>query len=50
MYPNSQFLAHFVLRMPFFLHVLFRVVGPLHSNGGGRGNRHLEYVPSGVRG
>ena len=36
MYPNRQFLAHFVVHMPLCLHVLFRVAGPLHSNGGGR--------------
>ena len=35
MYPNRQFLAHFVVHMPLYLHVLFCVVCPLHSNGGG---------------
>ena len=37
MYPNKQFLAHFVVHMPLCLHVLFCVAGPLHSNRGGGG-------------
>ena len=50
MHLNKQFSAHFVVHMPSCLHVLFRVAGPLHSNRGERGNCHLGYVPSGVRG
>ena len=51
MHPNRRFLAHFAVHMPLCLHDLFRIAHPLHSNrGGGRGNRHWGYVPSGVRG
>ena len=37
MYPNRQFLAHFMVHMPLCLHILFRVAGPLHCNQGGEG-------------
>ena len=38
MYPNRQFLAHFVAGMPLCLHVLFCVADPLHSNRRGGGD------------
>ena len=50
MHPNRQFPAHFVVHMPSCLHVLFWVARPLHCDRRGRGNCHLGYVPSGVRG
>ena len=49
MHPNRQLLAHFVVHMPLFLHDLFRVTHPLCAIGG-RGNRHLGYVPWQERG
>ena len=49
MHPNRQFPAHFVVHMPLFLHDLFRVAHPLYAIGG-RGNRHLGYVPWQERG
>ena len=42
MYPNRQFLAHFVVHMPLCLQVLFRVAGLLHSNRGGGGAREAS--------
>ena len=32
MHPNRRFPAHFVVHMSSCLHILFRVVCPLHSN------------------
>ena len=53
MYPNGQFLAHFVVHMPLCLHVLFRVAGPLQRNrrgGGGEGTVIWGMFPRGREG
>ena len=43
MHPNRQFPANFVVHMPLCVLDLFSVTRPLHSNRGGRGNRHLGH-------